>query len=331
MMPAPSNKTSERGAALLAVLLVATLASVAAVAMMDDLRIAAKRTTNIRDRDQALWHLEGVELVGRRLIERSWRANAARSTLNDPWATAAADFPIDGGRVTGRIRDAGNCFNLNSVVASGGGGRLAADESGAEMFRNLLAALEFDRGRMGALTAALTDWVDSDSEVSPLGAEDSAYMGLVPPYRTAGSLIMDVSELLAIRGFDAATVARLQPYVCVRPIAGPSQININTLTAAQAPLLMMLAGADLSHAQAERVLDRRPLAGFATIGAFWALEELAPFDRDFVRRMTGLTTQSFAIEAAITLGAANLKSITIVRIEAGGQTTIETRRLGSTS
>lgn len=322
-------KQSERGAALLIVIVVMTLVSAAAVAMIDELRFAARRTGNIRDRDQAMWHIAGIESVARRLIERGWRDSPTRSTLNDAWATTTADFPTERGRVAGRIRDAGNCFNLNALVTVEGPVRLAADDQGIRRFRNLLTALGFERGRSDALAAALTDWIDTDFDIQPQGAEDSTYMALSPPYRTGGTLVMDVSELLAVRGFDAEVVARLRPYVCARPTAGMAVLNVNTLTVAHAPLLVALIGEDLSVADAERAIERRPVAGFESLAAFWSADELAPFDHEDLRGLTTLATRVFAVESDVAVGNARIHALTIVRLELSGETIVETRALGA--
>jgi len=60
---------------------------------------------------------------------------------------------------------------------------------------------------------SLLDWIDNDRDTRPFGAEADYYQaaGVVPP----GSTLTSVEELGLIRGFDAATVARLKPFVTV--------------------------------------------------------------------------------------------------------------------
>lgn len=58
---------------------------------------------------------------------------------------------------------------------------------------------------------SLLDWLDDNEETRPFGAEADYYRsaGIVPP----GVVLASVEELGLIRGFDAATVARLKPFV----------------------------------------------------------------------------------------------------------------------
>ena len=49
------------------------------------------------------------------------------------------------------------------------------------------------------------------------GGSDAYYLSLPRPYRSAHAPLTQVDELHRIRGFDAATVQRLRPYVTALP------------------------------------------------------------------------------------------------------------------
>src|SRR5690606_39757620 len=83
---------------------------------------------------------------------------------------------------------------------------------------------------------ALADWIDSDDQRAPLGAEDRSYAARADGYRTGATLLAEPSELRAIRGYDAVAYARLRPHVCALPVGGPSPVNVNALVPAQAPV-----------------------------------------------------------------------------------------------
>jgi general secretion pathway protein K len=324
-----SLKPSERGVALLTALILISVLAVVTVAVQDDILFAVKRTANVRLQDQALWHAKSAEALGRQAIQRSWQAQPGRATLTDPWARQDVRFPIDGGSVAGRIRDGGNCFNLNSVVERDGRGRLVARPLGLEQFQRLGEAVGLNASDAESLGATLADWIDSDGAARPGGAEDSDYMRMAPPYRTASTLIGDVTELRAMRGFSPKVYAALRPYVCVLPSEGFSVLNVNTLQADDAPLLVMVATAGLSLSAARRAIEARPLSGYITADAFWALASLAPFKPPVDRpRQTSVSTRYFILEADVAYYAADVGTQTLVYLDDAGRTSIIGRRIG---
>jgi type II secretory pathway component PulK len=57
-------------------------------------------------------------------------------------------------------------------------------------------------GMTPELAAAIVDWRDSDSEVSPGGAEDEIYQRLNPPYRCKNAPFESIDELRLVYGMD---------------------------------------------------------------------------------------------------------------------------------
>jgi general secretion pathway protein K len=324
-----ARKPSERGAALLTALILISVLAVVAVAVQDDILFAVKRTTNIRLHDQALWHAKSAEALGRQVIHRGWQAQPGRATLADPWARQDVRFPIDGGSVGGRIRDGGNCFNLNSVVERDARGRFVARPLGLEQFQRLAEAVGFNASDAESLGATLADWIDSDGAARPGGAEDSDYMRMAPPYRTASTLIADVTELRAMHGFSPKIYAALRPFVCVLPNETLSVLNVNTLQPNDAPLIVMVGAAGLSLSAARRAIDGRPLSGYVTPEAFWAMAPLAPYKPSIdLPRQTAVTTRYFMLETDVAYYTAEVATQTLVHLDEAGRTSIIGRRIG---
>jgi general secretion pathway protein K len=322
-------RPSEKGAALLTALVMIVVLAGVVVAVLDDIRFAVRRTLNMRLHDQALWYAKGAEDLGRQIIRRSWQAQPARSTLNDPWAQEGVRFPIDGGVIAGRIRDGGNCFNLNSVVARDARGRWTARPEGMEQFANLLTAVQINATDAEALAAAAADWIDSDGSALPGGAEDSDYMRREPPYRTAGVLMGDATELRAVRGVTEKIYAAVRPFVCALPTPNPSVLNVNTLLPDQAPLLVMIAAPGLSLNNARRAIEARPLSGYTNLDAFWAQDELAAFKpSDAVSGQTALVTRYYLLDTEVRYHAAEVVTGSLVELDAAGNTALLTRRIG---
>ncbi|ODU44226.1 MAG: hypothetical protein ABS92_09895 [Thiobacillus sp. SCN 63-374] len=191
---------------------------------------------------------------------RSVLAQDARSNsvdhLGEGWAQALSPLPVEGGELTGGLSDQQGLFNLNSLVR---GGKTSAADLAA--FRKLLELLRLPPG----LASAVADWIDPDAEVSyPGGAEDMDYLALDPPYRAANRTLTTVDGLYRIKGFDAATVARLRAFVTALPQATP--VNVNTAPAE----VLAAAIADLSLDQAQALVAARKGRHFADLADFRA-------------------------------------------------------------
>ena len=105
---------SERGAALVFVLLIVATLSIIAVQINEQLRFNVKRLDNQRQNNQAYWYALGGEQLAQRLLKQV--ADDSRTSLAQAWATEDAVFPIDDGLLQGRIVDAQACFNLNNLL-----------------------------------------------------------------------------------------------------------------------------------------------------------------------------------------------------------------------
>ena len=267
------------GMALLTVLLLVAVMSVVAVALLDDVRFSVRRATNAETGGQAQWLASGAELLARNRIQRLIRMSPTRTPLQPEWNGRRLDFPVDNGTISATVSDGQACFNLNSVVL-GVGEDLVARPEGAAQFRALGRAVGVSDSRMRAIADALTDWLDADNIALPLGAEDGAYAGLSTPYRTAGVMLAEVSELRAVKGVDADAYRRLRPYVCALPTSQLSPLNVNTLTPEQAPLLTMLTRGAIGPEQARAVIVARPRDGWASGDAFWSQSNMAGFSPD---------------------------------------------------
>ena len=79
------------------------------------------------------------------------------------------------------------------------------------------------------LAAVIVDWLDSNEQVSFLGAEDNEYLNLSPPYRASNQRMEDISELLLLKGLDFESYEKLHPYICV--LESEAGINVNTASA----------------------------------------------------------------------------------------------------
>lgn len=173
----------------------------------------------------------------------------------EPWALRLPPVPVEGGSLTGLIEDQQGKFNLNNLLK---GGKVNLTQ--LAYFRRLLSILALPP----ALADALADWIDADSEPQPQdGAEDETYLALQPPYLAANRPLIDVAELVLVRGFDNGVRARLRPFVTALPRF--TAVNANTATAEV--LAAVVEGLDLDGARA--VVAQRERAYFRTFSDFF--------------------------------------------------------------
>lgn len=295
----------ERGAALLSVLLLVAVMAVIAALMLDRLNLATRLAANGQAMTQARLYATSAETLAmariKALVETSQERTVDRSGL------LGRDFPLPlpRGTVMARVDDAGNCFNLNSLVEADVQGALRLRLVGLGQMRALMKGLAIPEAEAAIISDSIADWIDSDDAPAPNGAEDDSYQGRAVPYRTAGRLISDVSEIRAVRGMTPQFYERLRPWLCALPGADLSPINVNTLRPDQALLLTMIAPQAIPAQRARAMLAARPalgwkspdeaLRGVGGEGAAVPLNQLQVRSRWFLLTQT-VTVDSVSVE-----------------------------------
>jgi general secretion pathway protein K len=299
--PVPSR---ERGAALLAVLLLVAVTGAIAAAAMEGLRLSRALSANAVALDQARAFADGVEQLAILTLDDRIAESPERTTLAGGWNGAVRRMPMPNGAVAeARVRDGGNCFNLNSVVEGEPQTSLVRRPSGVAQFMGLMMALGTPESDARRIAEAAADWADSDNLPGPAGAEDEAYAAGPAPYRTGNTFFAEPGELRAVAGMTPDLYARLRPWLCALPVSDLSPINLNTLLPDQAPLLAMLAPGQLSLQDARGVLASRPEGGWANQVEFWRIERMSglavPLD---VQLQPQMRTRWFAIDLRVQVG-----------------------------
>lgn len=313
-----SRVARQRGAALIVALLVFAVASALIVGLQRDFTLQLSRGRTALISEQSWSYLLGAEALAAVALQadlaQDARADTPRDHLSELWASEATPYPLeDGGWLRGQLSDLQGRFNVNSLVEAARGseteGDGSADGAGSgagrvnelgsvtgtdqltppqKQFVRLLQSLEsapVDLNTAIALTMAVVDYLDSDAEPRPGGAEDERYRTQVPPYRTANRSIASVSELRAVAGITPDIYRALAPLVSVWP---ERDARLNILTA---PLAVLRSINDsnrlepLDRASAEQLMRQRDEGAFDSVETFIAdpaftgaeLSELAPY------------------------------------------------------
>jgi general secretion pathway protein K len=300
-------RPGERGAALLTVLLLVAVMAVITALALDRLTLATRMAQNSVGAGQARAFLQAGEVIVAYKIGDAMKASPAKTTVAGDWLDSERTMPVPGGAVTARMTDAGNCFNINGLTVKGGADSYGPHAAGTRQFVALMRALGIDQRVAEGIAAATTDWIDTDAIPEQDGAEDPYYLALRMPYRTSGGLMADPSELRAVKGMTPALYSRIRPWVCTLPVAELSTININTLLPDQAILLSALTSGKVSPAVGRQVLAARPVGGYASTAAFWALPQLARLDLPAdVQAQTAVVSRWFSVDLRANLGGTDV-------------------------
>lgn len=272
MNSAHGGKVAERGAALIVALLVVAMVVLLATALSSDFLLMFRRVENQLYGEQSYAYLRGAEALSRAalLLDLQKDAKERNDNLAEDWAQPQ-QYPTDYGWIGGQLEDLSGRFNLNSLAVKGAPANPAQPGTYSKPQRQLirlLLALKLEEplalDQAQALTDAITDWVDEDSDVSNLsGAESEFYASADPPGRPANRTLVGPSELMVVKGMTPEIYRALAPLVTVWPIqatsgATNSPININT---APVEVLRSMGGPNdlqpLGDSEVDFLLDAR--------------------------------------------------------------------------
>ena len=243
------QRRQQRGAALLTAMIIVTLIATLAASMIWQQWRAVQVEGAERARTQSSWILSGA-LDWARLILREDQRSGKPTALTEPWAVPLAEARLstflaadkdnnteDGieAFLSGSISDAQGRYNLKNLVVQD---KTAAANELAVLER-LCQTLGVDSSVPGRIAKGLNDAQNATTANAPL----------MPQF---------VSQLTWL-GVDAASVAALEPYVVLLPVA--TAVNVNT--APREVLVAVIKGND--PATSERLLQIRQRTPFKTV------------------------------------------------------------------
>jgi general secretion pathway protein K len=216
----PRSARMQRGIALLVAILLVAFGTILAAAVAYENAMTFRRGVATYAFDQALLVQEGAEALAAYGLRMAQKADPQHTYASEGWSQPVGPIEVvPGVTLTAQLEDLQGRFNLNNLVKEDG----TPDAIQVAAFQQLLATLGLEPMWAGYVI----DWIDRDIVPSlPDGAEDSVYMGQVPPYRTPNRYITSASELLALPGFGRDRYLALAPYVVALPYG--TKLNICT-------------------------------------------------------------------------------------------------------
>ena len=335
------RRQRQGGAALIVALLVFALATALIVALEVEFNRFYQRAGNLLLMEQANVYLRGAEELATLALladyDQDSKREQPRDDLTEIWAQETQPYPLEEGvMLQGGLQDLQGRFNLNRLAE-----RVARDEEdGAPQFTpaqaqfirllQVLGEPQLSEQQAIAITESVSDWMDSDLEPSPLGAEDDYYFVQDPAYRSANRPMASSSELLAVANVAPEVYRALAPLVTVWP-QEPAPLNIHTAPAA---VLRSINADDelqpLTEAEGEALVARRKDNGFADIDEFLQSPEFAGKEEQMeqVRTLLGENTGYFLLSAQVKVADREMRLYSVLQRE-GRQVSALARAAGS--
>jgi len=227
---------TQRGIAMLVAVLLVALGTILAVTVAYQNAMTARRGIATYNLDQSILIAQGAEALAAYGLRQIHQSDPQHIYPGQGWDKALGPVEVvPGVMLEASLEDLQGRMNLNMLVSEDG----TPNATYATAFTQLLEML----GLEPKWTGFIIDWIDADIvPQNPDGAEDSVYMGQLPPYRTANRYITSPSELLALPGFGIDRYQRLAPYVTALPWS--TKINVCT---APGPVLDAFLGSGHSE------------------------------------------------------------------------------------
>ena len=254
------NDSSQRGIALLTILVMVALATILAATIAKRQTNTSENTGYLMRQDQSLLYAKSAEAFFSELLIQDSDNGGNIDHLQENWAKPMPAFPVEDGFVSGRLLDESGKFNLNNLLKADG----SVDDSARRWFEKLLQRV----GLPAELSQAVIDWQDADDETTgAMGAESNYYQGLDPSYLASNTRFHQVEELKLVRGFEGKNYDLIAPYVTALPEA--TKININTA----APLLLASIDPkiDVKTVEQELKVKQAELTYFNSVEDLWKL------------------------------------------------------------
>ena len=287
-MPSKLPSDSQRGVALLTILLLVVSITVVAGAMLASQKIVIRRSGLLFNQDQLLQGINAGQQLALTVIRADNQLNDTDSA-QDVWAQPLAPYTMGRHSVTTELRDEASRFNINNLYHDG-----AVDTAALAVFQRLLNQLNLEPD----IAIAVLDWQDADSEVYNDGGDESvvyAQQDNIADKKLPNQPFISIEQLAEVRGISAEVLATLRPYITAVPYFLP--INVNTAS----PVLLAALVEEATTEQMQTLIKLREQQVLSAIDELWQLPPLSALNTEQRQALTPLlAVESQAFMALIT-------------------------------
>lgn len=216
-----TNSRHSSGAALISALFITALTAMIATALMVSQRLLVHQITLGINADKMYLDLQGVQNWAEEIIAKNEDLQKTESLQEDFYSI----------HVTGKIYAQGGLFNINCLA------EIKNWFHFVRLLRTVAPKVTIQQAK--DITESVSQWLLPSQS-------DDYYIRQDPPYRAPHRLMVNVSELRAVKGVTANIYDALKPYITALP-SRQYQLDINY---APVPVLMTLND-KMTLAQAE--------------------------------------------------------------------------------
>lgn len=302
----PITANSQRGVALLTILLLVVSITVVAGAMLASQKVAIRRSGLLFSQDQLLQAIDAGQQLAMMAIRADNNLNDTDSA-QDIWAQPLPPYTLSGHSVTAEIRDEASRFNINNLYHDG-----KVDGVALAVLQRLLSQLQLEP----EIAIAILDWQDADREVYNDGGDETVVYAQTSnraDSKLANQPFISIEQLQELSAVDANTLATLRPYITAVPYYLP--INVNTAS----PTLLAALVEDMDVEQLQPLTDWRSQQVLESIDNLWELPGLSSVSeeqRQLISPLLAVDSQAFMALITATdstaLGAAKQRFATVL-------------------
>ncbi|MGM0565027.1 MAG: type II secretion system minor pseudopilin GspK [Pseudomonadota bacterium] len=303
------RRQRQSGVALIMVVVTVAIISLLAVAMITEQAFMVRRVQNAITLDSALQYGIGGEQMA--ALALKWDAdNTEADGYSERWNTPQ-HYPVDNGMIRGHLSSQQGRFNLNNLVNAEG----KVQPNAQAALERLLDQLQLDKQWI----PALVDWVDPDANVSPGGAEDSAYQTRERPYLAANQPLVSRQDLRLVQGVTPELYEQLEAYVTALPSGTPLNVNFASpeVLAAYIPELSPGEAGDLTEALRETMAEDESDFKQRLSGVDW---EAVP--------AWGVDSEYFTLDVTVSLGGSDVQLYSVLKRNGAGDVSVVHRGRG---
>lgn len=325
---------AQKGVALIMVLLILVVVTVALTQMQGASRQDLERIEGRYLQQQGWGYLLGAETLARQVLTDGRIREQPRW-----WATIRGEpvtYPVDEGALRIQVKDLRTCYNLNHLAS------IKSQEASDQLsellpWRLYINQLQENQNWPADLDInqfldLARDWIDTDNEALPQGAETGQYLLADPPKVAANQPFADVSEVNGLMPENRQRFRQLPASICVLPDTR-LRLNINTLAEEDLPLLWALLEGQVGLTSLQSWWVARPDIGYKNLESFW--EDLGennlPQDESWKQRVGGnlmFVSDFYQVTISMLLNDVQLEFEADIYLAPDAKTQIYARRLG---
>jgi general secretion pathway protein K len=312
------QRSDERGIALLLTLLVLTFMVALILEFDAEARREYRDAAAFRDNFKATVLARAAVQAARGVLQQDFlkekQSGESFDAPTDLWAFPITNYPIGDGVLNAKIEDERGKLNLNDLAVSGDP---TAKKTKVGRVKRLFELVQINPD----LVDAIVDWVDTDDQPEPSGAESLYYQTLRPSYRAANAPLQTFLELRLIKGMTPEIIAKLSKLVTVYPSEGDSRVNLNTAD----PIVIQALDSDITQSMAAAIVQARPLKNVSDLDNVASAKET--FARLRLPPVYDVKSDMFLARMTVKVNEVTRNAIVVLQRGTSGTSTVQYFRI----